>query len=83
MTERTNPLTDEQIERLGQELDALRQRIVDDLGAADRKYIYDIVKWQRALEATGRASLFLGWLPPFGRIELVAENGETLVSVAV
>ena len=65
MTERTIPLTDEQIERLGQELDAIRQRIVDDLGAADRKYIYDIVKWQRALEATGRASLFLGWLPPF------------------
>ena len=65
MTERTIPLTDEQIAELGKELDAIRQRIVDDLGSADRKYIYDVVKWQRALEVTGRASLFLGWLPPF------------------
>jgi linoleoyl-CoA desaturase len=66
MTNSTSiPLTDQQIEELGRELDALRQRVVDDLGAADRKYIYDIVKWQRGLEVAGRASLFLGWLPPF------------------
>jgi linoleoyl-CoA desaturase len=66
MTNSTSiPLTDEQIEELGRELDALRQRVVDDLGAADREYIYDIVKWQRGLEVAGRASLFLGWLPPF------------------
>src|SRR3954464_14030419 len=65
MTERTVPLTDQQIEQLGKELDAIRQRVVEDLGAVDRKYIYDVVKWQRALEVAGRASLFLGWLPPF------------------
>jgi len=59
------PLTDEQVEELGRELDAIRQRIVDDLGETDRKYIYDIVKWQRGFEVAGRASLFLGWLPPF------------------
>jgi linoleoyl-CoA desaturase len=62
---KTIPLTDAQIDELGRELDALRQRIVDDLGADDRKYIYDVVKWQRGLEVAGRGSLFLGWLPPF------------------
>jgi linoleoyl-CoA desaturase len=59
------PLTEEQIDELGRELDAIRLRIVDDLGTADRKYIYDVIKWQRGLEVAGRASLFLGWLPPF------------------
>jgi linoleoyl-CoA desaturase len=62
---KTIPLTDRQIEELGRELDAIRQRIVDDLGETDRRYLYDVVKWQRGLEVAGRASLFLGWLPPF------------------
>jgi linoleoyl-CoA desaturase len=61
----TISLTEEQIDELGRELDAIRKRVVDDLGADDRKYLYDIVKWQRGLEVAGRASLFLGWLPPF------------------
>src|SRR5436305_1558669 len=65
MTASNIPLTDEQIDELGRELDAIRQRIVDDLGAEDRTYLYDVVKWQRLFEVTGRASLFLGWLPPF------------------
>ena len=65
MTERSIPLTDEQIDELGRELDALRQRIVDDLGEADRAYIYNIVKAQRAFEVLGRASLFASALPPF------------------
>jgi NADPH-dependent stearoyl-CoA 9-desaturase len=65
MTNTTVKLTDDQIEELGRELDALRQELVDDLGAEDRDYIYNIVKWQRGLEVAGRASLFLGFLPPF------------------
>jgi linoleoyl-CoA desaturase len=65
MTERTITLTDEQTDELGRELDAIRQRVVDDLGKEDRDYIYNIVKAQRAFEATGRASLFLSALPPF------------------
>jgi linoleoyl-CoA desaturase len=60
-----NALTDEQVEQLGRELDAIRQRVIDDLGTADRDYIYNVVKLQRALEVAGRASLFLGFLPPF------------------
>jgi NADPH-dependent stearoyl-CoA 9-desaturase len=64
----TNPsstLTEQQIDELGRELDALRQRTVEQLGKDDRDYIYNIIKAQRALEVTGRASLFLGFLPPF------------------
>ena len=58
-------LTLEQIDELGRELDAIRQRVVDDLGKEDRDYIYNVVKWQRAFEVAGRGSLFLGFLPPF------------------
>ena len=58
-------LTEDQIDELGAELDAIRQRVVDDLGQADRDYLYKVVKWQRGLEVGGRASLYLGFLPPF------------------
>jgi linoleoyl-CoA desaturase len=58
-------LTEQQLEDIGRELDELRQRVVADLGADDRDYIYNIVKVQRALEVAGRGSLFLGFLPPF------------------
>ena len=61
----TIPLTDEQVEQLGQELDAIKARLVESLGADDRDYIYGIIKAQRALEVTGRASLMLSILPPF------------------
>ncbi|MGH3437970.1 MAG: fatty acid desaturase family protein [Sciscionella sp.] len=57
-------LTDEDIDELGRELDALRQRIVADLGEPDAKYIYDVVKTQRGLEIAGRALLFGGFFPP-------------------
>jgi fatty acid desaturase len=62
---KTIKLTDAQVDELGRELDAIRQRIVDDLGAEDRDYIYKIIKAQRAFEVTGRASLMLSGLPPF------------------
>jgi NADPH-dependent stearoyl-CoA 9-desaturase len=65
MTTTTISLTPEQIDELGRELDELRQCTVEDLGKADRDYIYNIIKAQRALEVAGRASLFLGFLPPF------------------
>ena len=61
----TVTLTESQVEELGRELDAIRARIVADLGTEDREYIYKIVKTQRGLEAAGRAALFLGFVPPF------------------
>jgi len=61
----TITLTEDQVDELGRELDAIRARVVADLGAEDRDYIYKILKTQRGLEAAGRASLFLSALPPF------------------
>ncbi len=57
-------LTPEQVEELGRELDALRNRVVADLGERDANYIRAVIKAQRALEVTGRGLLFAGFLPP-------------------
>ncbi|NLG54794.1 MAG: acyl-CoA desaturase, partial [Rhodococcus sp.] len=57
-------LTAEQVEELGRELDAIRDRITADLGSADREYLYNIIKAQRGLEVAGRGLLFLGFFPP-------------------
>jgi NADPH-dependent stearoyl-CoA 9-desaturase len=57
-------LTPAQIEALGQELDALRQRVTEDLGERDVRYIRNIIRAQRALEVSGRGLLFLSILPP-------------------
>ena len=61
----TITLTESQVDELGRELDAIRARVVADLGTEDRDYIYKVVKAQRGLEVAGRAALFLGFLPPF------------------
>jgi len=58
-------LTAEQLDEIGAAFDAIRQRLLDDLGEQDAAYIRKIVKAQRLLEVTGRTSLFLSFLPPF------------------
>ncbi len=58
------PMTDEQIEAFGAELDAIRERHVADLGARDATYIRKIIKAQRGLEIGGRAALFASFFPP-------------------
>ncbi|WP_299575979.1 acyl-CoA desaturase [uncultured Williamsia sp.] len=57
-------LSYEQVENLGRDLDALRARVVGDLGQSDRDYIYKIIKAQRTLEVAGRGMFFFGWFPP-------------------
>src|SRR5688500_18825690 len=57
-------LTPEQFESFGAELDAIRQRVVDDRGERDANYIRRVIKVQRGLEGGGRALLFVGFLPP-------------------
>jgi len=57
-------LTAEQMDELGRELDAIRQRVVADLGETDVAYIRKVVRVQRRLEVAGRGLLFLGFLPP-------------------
>jgi fatty acid desaturase len=57
-------LTDANLDELGRELDAIRQRVVDDLGQEDVDYMRRMIKVQRGLEAAGRGLLFAGWFPP-------------------
>lgn len=64
MSVNTPRLTPEQTEAFGAEMDALRQRLVADLGAEDAKYIHRVVDLQRRLEVLGRSLLFAGFLPP-------------------
>jgi fatty acid desaturase len=53
-----------QLEAFGQELDAVRARVVADLGERDAAYINKVIRAQRGLEVAGRALLFVGFLPP-------------------
>ena len=57
-------MTPEMADAFGAELDALRERVVADLGERDATYIRKVIKAQRALEVGGRALLFAGILPP-------------------
>jgi fatty acid desaturase len=57
-------MTPEMAEAFGRELDAIRERVVADLGERDATYIRRVIKAQRALEVGGRAMLFAGVLPP-------------------
>src|SRR5271169_3564152 len=57
-------LTPAQLEAFGRELDAIRARVVADLGERDSVYINKVIRTQRALEVAGRGLLFVGFLPP-------------------
>lgn len=57
-------LTPEQIEIFGEEMDALRQRVLDDLGQEDVDYIRNVIRAQKGLEVAGRGMLFLSFIPP-------------------
>ena len=57
-------LTDEQIETLGAELDALRAEVVASLGERDARYIHKIIRTQRGLDATARVLLLFAKFPP-------------------
>jgi fatty acid desaturase len=57
-------LTPEQLDAFGAELDAIRQRVIEDRGERDANYIRRVIKVQRGLEVSGRGLLFFGLLPP-------------------
>ncbi len=57
-------LTSEQLDAFGQELDAIRARVVADLGERDAGYINRVIRAQRGLEVAGRGLLFFSLLPP-------------------
>ncbi|GAB2976381.1 acyl-CoA desaturase [Amycolatopsis acidiphila] len=58
MTGLQDRLTPAQIEEFGREMDAIRRRIVADLGAQDVDYIQNVIKTQRGLEVAGRALMY-------------------------
>ena len=62
---KTVTMTPEQADAFGRELDALKERVIADLGERDAAYIRRITKAQRTLEVGGRALLFGGIFPPF------------------
>jgi len=57
-------ITPEQADAFGAELDALKERVLADLGARDADYIRNVIKAQRALEVSGRGLLMAGIFPP-------------------
>ncbi len=57
-------LTDEQLEQFGEEMDAIRQRVLADLGEEDAAYIRNVVKRRQQFEIAGRAMFYLPPLWP-------------------
>ena len=57
-------LSGEQLDAFGRELDAIRQRVLEDRGERDANYIRNVIRVQRGLEVSGRGLLWFGWLPP-------------------
>jgi linoleoyl-CoA desaturase len=57
-------LTDDDVENLGRELDAIRQQVLDSRGEDDARYIRKIIKIQRGLEAGSRGVLLFSLFPP-------------------
>ena len=70
MPHNTITLTTEQADAFGRELDAIKERVMADLGEEDADYIRRVIKAQRALEVGGRALLFLPPAWPVGTVML-------------
>ncbi|HET7350936.1 MAG TPA: acyl-CoA desaturase [Marmoricola sp.] len=59
-------LSEEDVNELGRELDAIRAEIEESRGDADAAYINRLIKIQRGLAAAGRVTLFASkWKPAF------------------
>jgi linoleoyl-CoA desaturase len=54
------PLTEEQIEEFGRELDAIRDEVFDSRGERDRRYILALIRTQRAMALGGRLMMLAG-----------------------
>jgi fatty acid desaturase len=61
---RLPPLSSEQTDELCRELDAIRERVLAELGERDVEYIRETIRAQRGLELTGRGLLFFSLIPP-------------------
>ncbi|HEY4376819.1 MAG TPA: acyl-CoA desaturase, partial [Acidimicrobiales bacterium] len=61
---RPGQLTDEELAAFGEEMDRIRDEVLDSLGDADADYIRRVITAQRRLEAVGRLTLMAGLFPP-------------------
>lgn len=61
---KNRPLTPAELDQFGNELDAIRKRVLAERGAEDARYIRRIEKAVRYTEVIGRALLFAGIFPP-------------------
>jgi NADPH-dependent stearoyl-CoA 9-desaturase len=52
-------LSEEQLDELGREFDAIRDRVASELGDRDRRYIEAMIEMQRRLAVLGRVGLLL------------------------
>ncbi len=55
----TTKLSKDQLDALGAEFDAIRRRVIADLGDDDAAYIRNVVKRQQQFEIAGRALMYL------------------------
>lgn len=64
MTTTTEHLTEADLEEIGRRLDLIRDEVLASRGERDAAYIRGVIRLQRGLEVTGRALLFVSFLPP-------------------
>lgn len=57
-------LTDEDIIEIGRRLDEIKREVDESLGAKDARYIRNLIRFQRGLEATARATLLFSHKKP-------------------
>ena len=57
-------LSNDDIENLGRELDAIRQQVIESRGERDAAYIRSVIDFQRKLELGSRAVLLFSLFPP-------------------
>jgi fatty acid desaturase len=69
-----NKLTPEQFDAIGGEFDAIRNRVLADLGERDANYIRGLVKRQRQLEVGGRIAMMIPFTWPLGVAALSASK---------
>ncbi|WP_203143086.1 fatty acid desaturase family protein [Marinobacter mangrovi] len=60
----TQQLTQQQLDELAKDLDAIRDEVRADLGERDARYIRRIIRLHRTLEVGGRVLMPFGFIPP-------------------
>lgn len=64
-TARNRVLSAQELELFGDEIGAIKQEALSEVGEIDARYIHKVVKSVRYTELAGRGFLFLSFFPPF------------------